>query len=122
MAVTEEIYSKSFLSRTDQVDISRHGSAEWKDYQTISEEDEKIRNKLVEKFGFHYNSEGEIGEGFDGKIWYRWKIEDNVNSLKDDSKNAEYQTEVLVRKTGAENKICFLSDLEKFLIENNFKN
>jgi hypothetical protein len=121
MVVKSAVYSKTFISQTKggiEEDIFPIGITKLP--QIINEEDEKIRKELSSRFGFdETNKQG--GEGSDGKIIYSWKINDNVHSLKEDSKNAEYQTTVHVRKAGAENEVSFWSDLEKYLIANNFK-
>jgi hypothetical protein len=109
MAVREAEYSKSFVKTMREERI------------ILDEEDCRIRDEINSRFGFHYDSERGIGEGFDGKIWYSYKIEDNLRSSQESSQNGGYQTTVQVRKTGAENEICFWSDLEKLLVKEGFK-
>jgi hypothetical protein len=119
MVVKETKYSRTFISQTKgeiEEDIFPRGINGFP--QIINEEDEKIRKETIRLFAFEeVNRYG--GEGFDGKIWYSWRI--NGEPIKVSEKNIEYQTEVIVKKAGAENEICFWSDLEKFLIKNDFK-
>ncbi|VVB83125.1 Uncharacterised protein [uncultured archaeon] len=118
MAIKEAKYSRTFISQTDKIDSSIPRNATWEDYQELSKEDLEIRREIEKKFKFR--SDGDRYEGFDGKILYLYSITNNLIS-SDGSKNIEYQTEVSIKKAGAENDISFPSDLERFLMKKKFK-
>jgi hypothetical protein len=124
MAINSAQYFRTFISKTNKRNISSlRGSQEWEEYQEISEEDSKIRKEIFDKFTFQFDWKIKIGEGFDGKILYSYTvITKDLDSVKENSQNVEYQTRILVKKAGDE---CLLeedrSDLEKFLMKNNFK-
>ena len=118
MAIKNASYVRTFISQTDEVDTSMHGSPTWEDYQKICDEDSRLRQEIAN--GFAFNEERKYFEGFDGKILYSFAIRDNVSSLKNDSKNAEYETKIFIKKAGDEKDLESWSDLEKFLIKNGF--
>ena len=102
MAIKSAKYYKVYLSQTSTRDIiSYPGSPIMTSFQKINEEDKKLRNEIIKIFGFH-EDEDEY-EGFDGKIFYSYKIRDNLSSSDENTKNIEYKTKVLVKKTGYEN-------------------
>jgi len=115
-------YSKEYKSETYQEDISYHGSPIWKDHQRECKEDKNLREEIIGKFGVH--DKGNILFGFDGRFAYFFTIKGYPQELEDALKNVMYDTEVNLQILGNEKDLINpekLSDLEKFLLEHNFK-
>jgi hypothetical protein len=131
MAVRVADYSKTFLSTTDSYDISHHGSPMYEAYQTISEEDRKLRDDLDKKFSFYNKNEGydemtkvprRTSFGFDGKQIYIFKINGGPEtSSTNPKKRTKYHVNISVVKAGDSHIIQNLSDLELRLIDEDFK-
>lgn len=131
MAVKTVKYSRTFLSRTTEVDRSHHAGSYWGvKVQEISEEDEKIRKEMEHDFGFYVKHIGsgnwnkEIF-GSDDRFLYSFRFSGHPREEENPEKNVKYQTEVRVRKSSS---IVHLnldvfepSDLERFLVENKFQ-
>lgn len=125
MAVRQVIYEREFTSETDKVDISYHGSPQYEDRQTNSEEDNLIRNGTVNDFAFRTNFRpGPIStgvdswEGFDGSQSYQWRVYGGVGGKG--KKHEKYITKFTIRKAGSREAIQNPCDLEEFLLENKF--
>jgi hypothetical protein len=104
MATIETKYSKQFIPATKKIFYLLK-------YSVQTREDLDLRKKIKEKFEF--NKE----EGFDGKLFYSWKIEDDLVF-----RNEKYQTIITIRKAGNKREIeSSKTDLESFLILNSFK-
>ncbi len=131
MAVKTVNYSRTFLSVTDSYDISHHGSPIYEDYQTISEEDRKLREDLHQKFSLYDKNEGHdelfnlprrTSFGFDGKQAYHFSINGSPEtSEKDRKKENKYTVNITVVKAGDSNIIQTPSDLEICLMEKDFR-
>ncbi|MCL5018209.1 MAG: hypothetical protein M1416_00370 [Candidatus Pacearchaeota archaeon] len=111
MTVKKVIYSREYIPKLDSKILGI-----WPDYIT-SNEDLKLRDLLIKKFGGIENMEDRIGnyEGFDGKTIYNFHIDGHAFDKE------PYKTKVEIKKKGDEevinNELC---DLEKFLIKNDF--
>lgn len=81
--------------------------------QTISDEDEKIRYEIREKFG----EEG----GFDGKQMYKYNFFSSIGTPKT-KKNINYTTTYRIEKSGALEELSKDCDLETFLKARGFEN
>ncbi|HTY44111.1 MAG TPA: hypothetical protein VMC80_02620 [Patescibacteria group bacterium] len=124
MAVKRVKYSRTFLSRTGEVDSGGYHKSEFVSAQVLSEEDGDIRDQIQERFEF-YNEEDERFSkhrrfGFDGKMQYFYRISGHPTDEKDSLKNIPYKTEVDITKAGALEELDKQSDLERFLAENGF--
>ncbi len=119
MAIKDIKYSKKFFSRTDNENISYPESPIYKDYQTISEKDEKIREEVISKYAL-YTKKGARYFGFDGNQQYIFKIYDEILG-KNKKENVNYNTYISIKKAGESNKLANISDLETFLLEKGFK-
>jgi len=129
MAVNEKKveYSKNFISKTDSKDISHHGSPEWESFQTINDEDIKLRKLIINKFAltskisfYYWNGEA---EGFDGKQQYRFEFNTDFPKIPETEreKNVNYSSMVEIIKAGALEELTKDCDLEIFLKEKGFK-
>jgi hypothetical protein len=120
-------YSKRFISKTDSEDISHHGSPEWRYFQTINDEDIKLRKLIIDKFALKskistYGWSGEA-EGFDGKQQYKFGFNADFPEKPETEgeKNVNYSSIVGIIKAGALEELAKECDLEKFLLNEGFK-
>lgn len=124
MAVKEVKYSRTFLSKTTEVDVGGHHKSEWASAQGLNDEDANIRDQIQQMFEFDREGGGMRGSdlktfGFDGKIQYSYRISGHPRE-EDPLKSIPYQSEVYIRKAGSIDTLDNPSDLERFLIENKF--
>lgn len=127
MAVKEVEYYRKFHSQTYREDVCGHPRiTEYKDHQRMNDEDEKIRDGIIDKFGLMFISTRGLDIkktyfGSDDKINYTFFITNNPDLNHQSSKNKKYETFVCIRKSGSLKDIGESSDLEQFLIEEGFK-
>lgn len=125
MAVKNYEYSKKFTTVTDYHDVSRHGSPEMKPHQENSPGDIEMREQIIEKFG-HFKLEGRFNSGnyfgSDGTVNYTFNF--SVRFLENDKnpkKNISYETYINLKKSGDEQRLDELSDIERFVLEKGFE-
>jgi len=129
MVVVENIiYSKEFLSNTNEEDVSSHGPSEGY-FQEIGKADLRCRNKIINRFAINdfvrLLEDGYCEKeryGFDGKFLYSFNFSGGPKTLeKNPEENVNYFSNVIIKKSGSE-KIYpkSLCDLEEFLIEQGF--
>ena len=116
---------------TDSADISYHGSPIYEDFQTINEEDRKLRQDLHKKFSFYDENKGHdentkvprrTSFGFDGKQIYHFEIKGEPETLSDNpTKRNKYDVNIGVVKAGDYQAIQDSSDLELLLKKEGFK-
>jgi hypothetical protein len=112
-----EEYQKEFISETtpSQNFRSQAGSV----FQWRNKEDERIRED-IKKYSIEINSQQNIG--FDGKIFYSYKIEGDPNTtFNNPKKNDKYKVIVTIENMGSEEDLSKESELEKFLKEKGFE-
>ncbi len=129
MAVKEVKYSRTFLSKTTEVDVGHHKS-EWASAQGLNDEDANIRYQIRQMFEFDRGGGSMHGSdlkmfGFDGKMQYSFSISGHPRKEADPLKSIPYQTEVYIRKAGSGESVAHnidsASDLELFLLNNKFE-
>lgn len=125
MATKNENYSREFTSRTEHYESGNHESSEFVPYQTINEEDEKLREKIIKNYALSRNRVGlkDLCYGFDGKMQYNFSIQSKLpEELQGNTKKTgKYTTTIEIRKEGDKKNINQNSDLEKFLLSNDFE-
>jgi hypothetical protein len=122
MVIKEITYSKEYTSVTSQEDVSHHGSPILEDVQENCPEDIRIRKEVEEKFSLFHRGEfnSPIHYGFDGTQQYVFDISGKPSNFFC-SQNERYATKIEIKKTGAEERIEKLCDLEMFLLKNKFE-
>jgi len=133
MNLGTKIYSKEFISRTDYIDVSRHGSPVDEPCQKRNLKDSKIQESLIKKFSFHKDESEYMGKGFDaggfrgfdGRFQYSFSFgTKNLYPSSFDSgylynlskEEKPYDSLVLIQKVGSEKNISEESDIEKELM------
>ena len=131
MAVKREIkYEKEFLSETGYKPEGHHGNPPEEYYQKISEDEQKLREEIIEKFALESKLAAPLscrkgkaeGKGFDGTFQYDFYFTTkNLETLeKDPEKNVEYKSILNISKAGAFEDLEGHSDLEKFILEKGY--
>jgi hypothetical protein len=127
MSIKKVEYSKRFISKTYSKDISPHGSPNWEYFQTISNEDIKLRKLITKEFAlksrinsFYWTGEA---EGYDGKFNYifRFASEFPTDTKLNPESNVEYSSIVKIKKAGSSEDINKNCDLELFLLSERFE-
>ena len=127
--IAEIQYSKDFISKTGYEPAGNHGHPPESFYQQISDDEQNLREEIVKKFALnseihssYYGRKGTAeGEGFDGKLQYKFEFSTTLKTPDNPEKNISYESLVAIKKAGKEELLSDLCDLECFLLENKFK-
>lgn len=129
MAVKNRIYTKKFTSTTEYHDTLKGETYELTPIQRRALEKEEVRKKIIKNFGLfkipepnkcHIPPEEYFGS--DKSMNYVFHFLDNFDdNSRSPIENINYELGVDIRKSGDDQKLEGLSDIEKFVLERGFK-
>lgn len=110
MKLSTIIYKRYFTSQTTEGVHEKEGCF----FQEQGKEDKQIRREISKKF------ELQEGLGFDGKVFYSFVIQDNLDTRRESSNREEYATRVYIYRAGESSYEIFPTDLGTYLTNHGF--
>lgn len=121
MAVKKIKYFKEFISEPDiYLGADKHHCPQPYLTQQLNQEDIKLKEEILEKYGSWKNEE--VYGGSDGTFTYNFNFSaPEINRNPPPEERRKYKEIIKISKSGNSDKLNELSDLEEFLIKNDFE-